>query len=108
MLRERAQQIANELEYHGRPLSKVHRAIELMEASEQDLRDLRYQDAARKRKEAIEAMRAGGNTASIMPSACPCKKPAISRPKCASRSAAAASRPFPKVMKISSVPITKR
>ncbi|MFW6059330.1 MAG: hypothetical protein ACODAQ_04065 [Phycisphaeraceae bacterium] len=61
MLRERAQQVAGELNQRGRPLSQVHRAVELMSEAERDLRDLRYQDAARKRKAAIGALRAAGS-----------------------------------------------
>jgi len=59
MLREQAQQVARQLDYAGRPLGGVQRAITLMEAAEQDYRDLRYDDAARKRKMALGQLRAG-------------------------------------------------
>ncbi|HUU10287.1 MAG TPA: hypothetical protein VM431_07070 [Phycisphaerae bacterium] len=57
LLREKAQKVARELEFGGRPLGGVQRAIELMKGVEGDLRDLRYDDAARKRKMAVEALR---------------------------------------------------
>lgn len=58
MLRERTQQVARQLENAGRPSSHVNRALQLLEGSEQDLRDLRYDDAARKRKTAINELKA--------------------------------------------------
>jgi len=57
LLREKAQRIARALNYRGRPLGGVLRAIELMKGAEQDYRDLRYDDAARKRKMALDAVR---------------------------------------------------
>ena len=57
LLREKAQKVARELQFGGRPLNGVQRAVELMKGVEEDLRDLRYDDAARKRKMAIEALR---------------------------------------------------
>ncbi|MEX1017978.1 MAG: hypothetical protein WDZ31_14655 [Phycisphaeraceae bacterium] len=63
LLREQAQQVARQLEYQGRPLSQVQRAIELMEGAETDYRDLRYDDAARKRKAALDALREAGQAA---------------------------------------------
>jgi hypothetical protein len=58
LLREKAQQIAQRLNYAGRPLNHVERAITLMEGAEADYRDLRYDDAARKRKTALSELRA--------------------------------------------------
>jgi len=57
ILREKAQRVARELSYRGRGLGSVQRAIELMRSAEQDYRDLRYDDAARKRKMALDALR---------------------------------------------------
>ena len=57
MLREKLQQVARELGYRGRPLAGVQRALELMKGAEEDYGDLRYDDAARKRKLAIESVR---------------------------------------------------
>jgi len=61
MLREKAQQIARRLEFGGRPLGGLQRAIDLMQSVEEDYRDLRYDDAARKRKMALEALRQAGS-----------------------------------------------
>jgi hypothetical protein len=61
MLRERAQQVAKELENVGRSSSHVNRALQLMEGAEQDLRDLKYEDAARKRKTALGELKAQQN-----------------------------------------------
>jgi hypothetical protein len=58
MLREKAQTLAREMQRAGRPLTAVHRAIDLMGDAGDDLQDLRYQDAARKRKAALQALRA--------------------------------------------------
>ncbi len=60
-LRERAQQVAKQLENVGRSSSRVNRALQLMESAEQDLRDLKYEDAARKRKTAISELKAEQN-----------------------------------------------
>jgi len=57
MLREKLQQVARELAYRGRPLAGVQRALDLMKGAEDDYGDLRYDDAARKRKLALEAVR---------------------------------------------------
>ncbi len=57
ILREKAQRIARELNLQGKPLGSVQRAIDLMESAEQDYRDLRYDDAAGKRKMAMDALR---------------------------------------------------
>mgnify|MGYP006273574235 CR=1 FL=1 len=58
LLREQTQKLARQMQTAGQPLTRVHRAIELMEGAEQDLRDLRYDDAARKRKAALGELRA--------------------------------------------------
>ncbi|MFW5682087.1 MAG: hypothetical protein ACOC1G_03695 [Phycisphaeraceae bacterium] len=58
LLREKTQQVAREIDTAGRPATRVNRAVELMESAEQDLRDLRYQDAARKRNAALSQLRA--------------------------------------------------
>ena len=58
LLREKTQQVARELDVAGRPATRVNRAIELMASAEGDLRDLRYQDAARKRNAALSQLRA--------------------------------------------------
>jgi len=63
LMRERAQQLARQLEAEGRPLAGVQRAIDLMSEAEQDYRDLRYTDAARRRKEALDAIRAAEHQA---------------------------------------------
>ncbi|OQA01860.1 MAG: hypothetical protein BWY71_00228 [Planctomycetes bacterium ADurb.Bin412] len=57
ILREKAQRIARELNLQGKPLGTMQRAIDLMETIEQDYRDLRYEDAAAKRKMAMDALR---------------------------------------------------
>ncbi len=62
MLREKVQQVARKAGARGRPLPGIDRAIELMEGAEQDYRDLRYDDAARKRKTALEAVRRAGSS----------------------------------------------
>jgi hypothetical protein len=58
LLREKTQQVAQRLQIGGRPSSRVDRALELMKGAEEDLRDLRYDDAARKRKMALGELRA--------------------------------------------------
>jgi len=57
MLREKAQRVARQIQFGGRPLGGLQRALELMKSVEQDYRDLKYDDAARKRKMALEALR---------------------------------------------------
>jgi len=61
ILRERTEQIARQLETSGLSSSRVNRALQLMEGAETDLRDLRYEDAARKRKTAINELKAEEN-----------------------------------------------
>ncbi len=58
LLREQAQQVARELDAAGRPSLRVQRAMELLETAQADLRDLRYEDAARQRKAALGELRA--------------------------------------------------
>jgi hypothetical protein len=55
-LREKAEQVANKLDSAGIPSQRLRESIALMKESEQDLRDLRYQDAARKRRSAMNKM----------------------------------------------------
>ncbi|MBE3069139.1 MAG: hypothetical protein IMZ66_02775, partial [Planctomycetes bacterium] len=57
LLREKAQKVAREIQFGGRPLGSVQRALDLMKGVEEDYRDLRYDDAARKRKMALDAIR---------------------------------------------------
>lgn len=56
-LRERAQQVAQRLEAAGVSTVRLQQAIELMRSAEEDLRDLRYEDAASKRQVALEQLR---------------------------------------------------
>src|SRR4029077_7056687 len=55
-LRERAEQIAKKLDSVGASSKKLKESIELMKQAEQDLKDLRYEDAARKRKIALSKL----------------------------------------------------
>ncbi len=57
-MREKAEQIARQLNTDGISGRRLNRAIELMESVEDDLRDLRYEDAARKRKVAMRQLKA--------------------------------------------------
>jgi hypothetical protein len=57
-MREKAEQIARQLNTDGIAGRRLNRAIELMESVEDDLRDLRYEDAARKRKVAMRQLKA--------------------------------------------------
>jgi hypothetical protein len=52
-LREKAEQVARKLDTLGLGTSRLKESIELMKSVEQDLHDQRYEDAARKRREAI-------------------------------------------------------
>ena len=52
-LREKAEQVAKQLETAGVTTRRLTESITLMKSAEQDLRDLRYQDAARKRRAAL-------------------------------------------------------
>lgn len=56
-LRERAQQVAQRLEAAGVSTVRLQQAIELMRSAEEDLRDLRYEDAAAKRQVALQQLR---------------------------------------------------
>lgn len=58
-LREKAEQVAKKLDAVGLSGRRLDGAISSMKASEADLRDLRYADAARKRREAMSALRSG-------------------------------------------------
>ena len=49
-LRERAEQVAKKLQATGVASRRLAEGIDLMRAAEKDLRDLRYEDAARKRR----------------------------------------------------------
>src|SRR5258708_25028378 len=57
-LRERAEQVAKKLDSVGVASKKLTESIELMKQAEQDLKDLRYDDAARKRKVALNKLHA--------------------------------------------------
>jgi hypothetical protein len=61
VLRERAQQVASRLDPQGRPAAHVMKSIDLIKSGEEDLRDRRYDDAARKRKMAIGELHAAEN-----------------------------------------------
>lgn len=52
-IREKAEQVARKLDSAGIAGRRLAEGIELMKESEKDLRDLRYQDAARKRRAAL-------------------------------------------------------
>jgi hypothetical protein len=56
-IREKAEQVALKLDSAGISSRRLTEGIELMKQSEQDLRDLRYQDAARKRRQALNHLR---------------------------------------------------
>lgn len=60
-MREKAQQVARQLDTAGVTGRRLRRAIELMQSVENDLRDLRYEDAARKRKIAMQQLRSAFN-----------------------------------------------
>ena len=49
-LREKAEQVAKKLQTSGTTSRRLTESIDLMKAAEQDLRDLRYEDGARKRR----------------------------------------------------------
>jgi hypothetical protein len=57
-LREKAEQVAKKLQTAGIKSGRLQQGIQLFKESEKDLRDLRYQDAARKRKLALRALKA--------------------------------------------------
>jgi hypothetical protein len=55
-LREKAEQVAKKLDTLGLGTSRLKESIELMKSVEKDLHDQRYEDAARKRREAISKL----------------------------------------------------
>jgi hypothetical protein len=57
-IRERAQQMAQRLESAGATTVRLNQAISLIKAAEDDLRDFRYDDAARKRAVAMGKLKA--------------------------------------------------
>jgi hypothetical protein len=58
-LREKAEQIARQLDGVGVTSRRLTDSIHLLKSSENDLRDLRYQDAARKRRTALNLLKSG-------------------------------------------------
>ncbi len=52
-IREKAEQVAKKLDTAGLSNRRLLQSIDLMKSAETDLRDLRYQDAARKRRAAL-------------------------------------------------------
>jgi hypothetical protein len=58
-LREKAEQVAQKLEALGIANRRLTGSIQLMKSAEQDLLDLRYEDAARKRRTALSQLKAG-------------------------------------------------
>ncbi|HVX15318.1 MAG TPA: hypothetical protein VHC22_29280 [Pirellulales bacterium] len=56
-VRERAEQVAQRLEATGVNSTRLHQSIDLMKSAEQDLRDLRYEDAASKRRIALNQLK---------------------------------------------------
>ena len=61
LLREESQKIARQLDYAGRPSQRIEEAAARMSDAEAALRDLRYDDAARLRKESIHELRAAAS-----------------------------------------------
>lgn len=57
-LREKAEQVAQQLDTAGMRHRRLDESIELMKTVEQDLRDLRYEDAARQRRVALGRLHA--------------------------------------------------
>lgn len=57
LLRERTQQIAQQLQNAGKSSTHVNRSLEMMQAAEQDMKDNRYEEAGRKRKSALNELR---------------------------------------------------
>jgi hypothetical protein len=60
-IRDKAEQVAHKLDTMGMRSQRLKESIELMKSVEQDLRDLRYDDAARKRREAVSKLHAAFN-----------------------------------------------
>jgi hypothetical protein len=56
-LREKAEQVAQKLDTVGANSRRLTESIELMRQAEKDLADRRYDDAARRRKEALQKLR---------------------------------------------------
>jgi hypothetical protein len=56
-LREKAEQIANKMDNLGISSSRLKQTIELMRSAEKDMRDMRYEDGARKRRLALNKLR---------------------------------------------------
>lgn len=56
-LREKAEQVAQKLDTAGVSTKRLNEAIELMKSVEKDLVDRRYDDAARKRRDALQKLR---------------------------------------------------
>ncbi|MGE0608260.1 MAG: hypothetical protein AB7O62_14280, partial [Pirellulales bacterium] len=56
-VREKAEQVAKDLEAGGIKSSRLDRSIQLMKSVEDDLADKRYDDAARRRKVALSALK---------------------------------------------------
>jgi hypothetical protein len=56
-IRDRAEQVAKQLETSGITTRRLTETIELMKSAEKDLRDLRYEDAARKRRVSISELK---------------------------------------------------
>ena len=61
-MREKAQQVARQLDTDGVMGTRLNQAIQLMQTVEGDLRDLRYEDAARKRKIAMQQLKSAFGT----------------------------------------------
>jgi hypothetical protein len=57
-LRAKAEQVARKLDSVGLTNNRLTKSIELMKSVEKDLHDQRYDDAARKRREAVSALHA--------------------------------------------------
>ena len=58
-LRDKAEQVAKKLETAGVANRRLNESITLMKSAEQDLRDLRYEDAARKRRVVARPLEVG-------------------------------------------------
>jgi hypothetical protein len=58
-LREKAEQVAQQLQSLGITSKRLGESIRLMKSAETDLRDLRYEDAARKRRAALSRLQSG-------------------------------------------------
>ncbi|HET6881473.1 MAG TPA: hypothetical protein VFI31_15025 [Pirellulales bacterium] len=56
-VRERAEQVTQKLEATGVNTTRLNQSIDLMKSAEQDLRDLRYEDATSKRRIALSQLK---------------------------------------------------